>query len=161
MCEKTHFVRFRKYLLKHPTFWKLSNRLKSLTAFIQAITDKSLEEVAQSIDYSRSHFTKEVAKGSNKAIEKLLLDKYKKEMDEFFQEKDLFVNEDPEDYSKKLVDTDELLVHNSILLKGMIRVLLRNQAMIISYQSGEKLSVVLKKIEKAVKEEIEEDFSLL
>lgn len=141
----------------------MSNRLKTLVKFIQAITDQTIEQVAQSINYSRVHLTTEMITGANEGIEKLLTEKYRKEMDEFFGDRDMLLREDSVDYGKrvKIVDAEEMLVADSLIIKGMLRVVLRNQASIIAGQEGVPLSVVMKKISKAVKDETSKELGEL
>lgn len=142
----------------------MSNRLKTLVSFIKAITDQTIEDVAASINYTRPHLTREMAKaGGNPGIEKILTDKYRKEMEDFFQEGEMLLNEDQEPYGKeiKIVNAEELLVHDSIIIKGMMRVILRNQAEIISYHSKAPLAVVLERVTQAVRVETSEEFDEL
>lgn len=139
----------------------MSNRLKTLVAFIQAITGKTVEEVAKSINYTRPHLTKEMGKEEgNAAIEKILAEKYHREMEEFFDDRSLILGEDQAEYGKdvKVVDAEDLLVHDSLQIKGMLRVVLRNQASIIAALEGKPVASVLKKISKALKDELKEEF---
>jgi poly-D-alanine transfer protein DltD len=141
-----------------------SNRLKTLVGFVQVITDQTIEQVAGSINYTRAWLTKAMqSPEGNPTLEKLLADKYKKEIAEFFQERELLMEEDSAFYthSEKVVDAEELLVHDSIIIKGMLRVMLRNQAEILSSQTGKPVSSILKKIEKAVRDETQEEFDEL
>lgn len=141
----------------------MSNRLKTLVAFIQAITGQTVEEVAKSINYTRVHLSKEMGKDSgNQGIEKILKEKYSKEMDDFFGDKEFLLAEDKPGYgSVKVIDFEERLVHDVLIVKGMLRVILRNQAAIIAGQEGVPVSSVLKKIAKAVRAETKEEFSEL
>lgn len=84
-------------------------------------------------------------------------------MEDFFEDRSLLLGEDGAEYGKgiKVVDAEELLVHDSLLIKGMLRVVLRNQAHIIALQEGKAVSSVLKKISKAVKDETSEEFDEL
>lgn len=55
---------------------KTANKLKDLVKEIQFRKDLTIEQIAESIGYSRVHLTKEIKKGGNKTLEDLLLKKY-------------------------------------------------------------------------------------
>lgn len=131
--------------------------------FIQVLTDQNMEQVAKSINYTREHLSHLIKKGGDKSIEVLLKNKYRNEMEDFFQDREFVMEEDPEEYGTavKIVDAEELLVHDSLVIKGMLRVILRNQASIIAGQEGKSVSSVLKQITKAVRSETSEEFDEL
>lgn len=52
------------------------NKLKEIVKKIQFHTDLTIEQIAKSINYSRVHLSKEIKKGQNETIEKLLFEKY-------------------------------------------------------------------------------------
>lgn len=140
----------------------MSKKLKTTVKLIQAITDMNMDEIARSIDYTRSYLNRFMnSDEENKDIENALLQKYKPVLEEFFDESLNYVEEDSAEYrmNARIVDVENELVNNSIVIKGMMRVLLRNQAFIISLQTGEDLTVVLDRITVALKDELKEDFS--
>jgi predicted DNA-binding protein YlxM (UPF0122 family) len=137
---------------------KAPNRLKTLVGVIQSVADLTLEELAKSINYSREHFTSVIRKGPNEAIEKVLTDKYGKMVNKYF-ETQLTGLETAEDL--RYVDPDQQLVEDSLMIKGMLRVLLRSQAELIAKQNGVSVSSVLKKMSKAIKDETNAEFDEL
>lgn len=54
----------------------MSNELKDLVKKIQFDTDKTLQEIAEEIGYSRAYFTNQINKGSNDELKALLLEKF-------------------------------------------------------------------------------------
>lgn len=155
-------MRFRNILINQHFYYVLSNKLKSIVRLIQVITDLKIEEIASSIDYSREHLSKEMAKERpNPSIQSAILKKYKNDLNHFFDENVSLLQEEnvPYNSTQKIVDVDDQLVNNSIVIKGMLRVVLRNQAFIISSQTGEDLEVVSERITAALKDELKEDFS--
>lgn len=141
------------------------NRLKKLVGFIGVITDQNTSEIAESIGYTRTWLSNEMQKKEgNLRIEKLLTQKYQADIDAFFENDSLILRDDgQEEYNKdfKVIDAEELLVHDSLLIKGMLRVLLRNQAEIISYHSKAPLKKVLERVSQSVRDEISEEFDEL
>lgn len=131
----------------------MSNRLKTLVALIQAITNQTVEDVARSINYTRPHLTTEMGKkDGNPGMIKQLQERYHKEIENFFRDKDVFIADG--DYDKtKIVDADQQIVHDILIVKGMLRVVLRNQGAVIAAQKKVSLSSVLKDISAAVKAE--------
>lgn len=61
----------------------------------------------------------------------------------------------------KTVDADSVLIHDTIAIKAMLRVMLRTQAEIIAAQTGISVSSILKKLSKAVRDETKEEFDEL
>jgi DNA-binding XRE family transcriptional regulator len=100
------------------------------------------------------------------AIGKVLGFKVNDLLDEDFISKNNIENTESE-YKKrkragvKSVDADQLLSHTVIEMKAMMRVMLRNQAEIISKQKGVSVSSVLKQLTKAVRDEASEEFDEL
>lgn len=141
----------------------MSNRLKILIAVIQAITDKNLEEIAKSIGYGREHLGRVIKKGGDSDIEAMIQQKYKREIEYFFGGAESILNEEPAEYGKevKIVDFEALLAHDTILIKGMLRVMLKNQGTIIASQLGKPVSSILKQIAKDVRDETKEEFDEL
>lgn len=54
----------------------MSNELKTLIKKIQFSTDKTLEEIADDINYSRAYFNDQVNKGTNKKLLNILTEKF-------------------------------------------------------------------------------------
>jgi len=141
----------------------LSNTLHKIVLFIQFLTEKTQGEIADSINYSRAHFNVLLKKGPNPDLEKLLKKRYEKEIDEFFQKDSIVLSEPESEYGNdyKIVDFEEMLTHDTIIIKGMLRVMLKNQATIIAAQLKQPVSSVLKKITKDVRDETKEEFDEL
>ncbi len=72
--------------------------------FIQVLTDQTMEDVAKSINYTREHLSNLIRKGGDKSIEILLQNKYRKEMEEFFQDRRFVMEENQEEYSGLVVN---------------------------------------------------------
>lgn len=134
-------------------------------AFIQFLTGKTQEEIAKSIGYSRPYFSQLRHKPDEESddIQKLLLDKYRRDINEFFGGEANLLEEPAADYDKsvKIVDAEELLVQDSLQIKGMLRVILRNQATLISAQKKIALNKVLEEMTRAVRDETEAEFDEL
>lgn len=141
----------------------MSNKLKTLVVFIQAITDQTVEQVAKSVNYSRAWLVTEMNKDTgNPAIEGILREKYRNEMEEFFREKDsLLGDKDEAAGDDKIVDVDQVIVEDNMKIKGMLRVILRNQAAIIAAQTKMPLGAVARQISEAVRVEIQDEFDEL
>jgi len=131
-----------------------------MIAVVQAITDKNLEEIGKSIGYSREHLGRVIKKGGDPDIELMILQKYKKEIEYFFGGAESILNEEQAEYGKELniIDFEQLLIKDTIVIKGMLRAILKNQGHILANQLGKPISSVLKQIEKDVKDETNEDF---
>lgn len=141
----------------------MSNNLTRLVAFLQFLTDKTQAEIAQSINYTGPHFNVLLKKGYNEEIERILREKYQKEINEFFGQANNLLQEDSPTYEKevKIVDAEQLLVHDSIIIKGMLRVMLKNQATVIAGLEKKTVASVLKRLTKAVRDETSEEFDEL
>lgn len=59
----------------------MSNELKQIVKNIQFKTDKTIEEIAKDLGYTRAYFTNQVNIGTNESLKNLLLDKYKEEIE--------------------------------------------------------------------------------
>lgn len=102
------------------------------------------------------------------AIAKILGYKYKELIDEDFIIKHQ-MNEPEARYKTKrkslndvkVVDANSLLVHDLMIAKAMLRVMLRNQAELLATQHNVSVTSVLKKITNAVRAETSEDFDEL
>ena len=130
--------------------------------FIQVLTENNYDEIAKSIGYGREGFTRIVNEGDRPDIEKLLLAKYGTTLSQYFDQQNLFAGDNQEQEDRvKVVDAEELLVHDSQQIKGMLRVILRNQAALLAAQEGKALSSILRKITKAVRDETSEEFGEL
>lgn len=130
---------------------------------IQLQTGLKIEEVAESINYTRSHLSKLMKKGNPK-VEAELLYKYQEELGELRQS--LLVLDDPEaEYKQKpkvkVVDADKLLVHDMLQTKIMLREVLHNQAKILAAQQGRDPTDVLKEINESLRAESSEEFDAL
>jgi len=102
------------------------------------------------------------------AIGKIIGYKYRELIDESFLEKHQ-LNEPTPKYKKdrksvadiKLVDKDVLIMHDLIIAKSMLRVMLRTQAEIIAAQTKQPVKSVLGKMTAAVRAETSEEFDEL
>jgi len=97
------------------------------------------------------------------AVIRVLTDRYRNEIADFFNQGSLILQEDAAEYGNniKIVDADELLVQDSLVIKGMLRVILRNQASMIAGENGLSLKKVLAQISKAVRDETAAEFDEL
>lgn len=129
------------------------------------------EDVASKLDVARSTYAsweKDISPDfdSLARIAKLFGYKYNDLTDEEFIEK-YNLNEPESSYKKrervnaKQVLSDDTILHKTIEMKAMLRVMLRSQAHILATQQKRPVSEVLKEISKAVAAELSADFDEL
>ena len=131
------------------------------------------EEMAEKLGVNRSTYAywelnTDPDFNSITAIAKLCGYKFKDLIDENFITKNL-LNDPPAKYKNdrksaadiKLVDKDELVIHDLIIAKSMLRVMLRTQAEIIAAQTKQPVKSVLGKLTEAVRAETSEEFDEL
>lgn len=142
----------------------MKSRLKTLVSLIQTITEQTVEQVAKSVNYSRNWLTTEMGKEEpSPAVVRVLTEKYRNEIADFFDQSSFILEEPGEEYGKdiKIVDAEQLLVHDSLVIKGMLRVILRTQAEILAGQKKVSLKKALAELTKAVRDETQAEFDEL
>lgn len=136
---------------------------KKMVGFVQFLTGKTQGGVAKSIHYNPSHFSVLMnAEEDKPELTALLYTTYKKEIQDFFGEVNHAMVSEPEvvygNKKAKVIDADRLTVTHSPVYEAMLKVVLLNQAKLISIAKGEKLDKVLNEMKAMVKELTGKDF---
>lgn len=139
----------------------MSNNLKILIGVIKAFKEYSIEDIAKSIGYSRAHLNT-LMKTGDYDVEKLLINKYGKDIESFFEQVNSVMSEPEAEYGAvKIVDADELLVRDTLQNKIMLREILRNQAKLLAAQENRAVSEVLDEMNESLRAESSEEFDAL
>lgn len=122
----------------------------------------SQDEMAALLEIPRSTYANKEKTGSftRDEIDKIQV-KLGQEVSALFS---ITMNDKPAVYGKgkfKLVDSQQLIVHDMLQIKAMNRVMLRTLAEIMAHQQGKTVTAVLAELSKAVKDETAEAFDSL
>jgi hypothetical protein len=138
----------------------MSKTLREIVKEIQFAKDWTVEDVAKSIGYSRVHLTKEMSKGDNSELKKLLLSKHADTLQNVSRSKSKG-NDDNEtliinaDLNKHLKD----LTKDIVQTKATVNILKVTVAQLAATSAGKAIGTMLVELQKAIDEESDRLFS--
>lgn len=140
----------------------LNKKLDELLNRIKFAGKLTLDQIEKRMGYAKGRLSQVKSKGQ---VTDRLLKNIENEFRDELGKLPSVVAEQDVAYTKKetskVVDGLSLVVHNSVLIKSMLRVLLRSQAELLAAQQNRPVKVVLAELTKAVRAETSNDFSEL
>jgi len=136
-----------------------NQELKELINSIKKKLDINQQQIADRIGYSRSYLSDAFKKnGDLSKLYRAIYNEFKIDLESL--KKDI-PGYKTEKKRTKIIDADNLIVHDLIIIKAILRVILRSMAELQAAQQKRTVTSILSELTKAVRDEIGDEFDEL